>query len=45
MAVSDNDNSILILFSGQKHSFSLIERLIFALKRERRISRLSKPKL
>ena len=40
MAVSDNDNTILIYFRDSSTVFSLIELLIFALKRERRISRL-----
>ena len=40
MVVSDNDNTILIYFRDSSTVFSLIELLIFALKRERRISHL-----
>ena len=40
MAVRDNDNSILIYFRVNSTVVSMIELLIFALKRERRISRL-----
>ena len=45
MALSDNENTILIYFLDRSTVFSLIELLIFALKREGRISRLLKPKL
>ena len=36
----DNDNTILIYFRDSSTVFGLIELLIFALKRERRISHL-----
>ena len=42
MAVSDNDDTIFKFYIRDSSTvFSLIELLIFALKRERRISRLS----
>ena len=40
MVVSDNDNTVLIYFRDSSTVLSLIELLIFALKRERRISHL-----
>ena len=40
MAVSDNDNTIEFNFWKRSTVFSPIELLIFALERERRISRL-----
>ena len=40
MAISDNDNTVSILFRDSSTVLSLIELLIFALKRECRLSRL-----
>ena len=40
MAVSENDNTVLILFRDSSTVLRLIELLIFALERECRVSRL-----